>query len=624
MNQHSQDIVQRDSHELTTSTPISHLAQGSMFWQPDYLQPSAWLEHLPALFWLVEALHPGRCMTLGVHQGAAHFAVCQAVSRLRLDARCYGVQPSDALDEAATTDYQAVREYHARHYSGISRLIDTTPQAALEQFGKGSLDLVVFNLPAETDNIVSLMDLAVSRLSARGVIVLPQVEQREPGVRLPELFDRLARQYPAFAFVHGDGMGVVTVDPTPSGTLKNLFEAGEEPASRQVLRDVFQRLGRSCADAMESQRERRRTEQLTLEVEQLEQAHERRAEELETLRHRLSEQDKTHARQQGQQEVRVEMLQEVRDELRAELRELRGRQAAADAGGSEAAEQGSESEQAAMEQQLQELQQERDDTQASLEARFNELAQLTRMLEEQRTQGEEAQAERDRARAECDALGQQLEKTQQEREAANAERERLKAQAAEHKAERDALHKELAEARNSLQQRFAELATLTEMLEDSEKARHEPIAPATPKGVDVHADDSGADELEEHEPEVATAPVPTVGQRNPDTSTGQPGSIYQNDPQRLAQDIALLEQSDWFDADWYLKRYPDIAKHRRFSREPLLHYLLHGGFEGRNPGPDFDSRFYLQRYADVRKRGTNPLVHYLRYGQQEQRQAREE
>ncbi|WP_311950124.1 class I SAM-dependent methyltransferase [Halomonas piscis] len=592
MNQHSQDIVQRDSHELTTSTPIGYLAQGSMFWQPDYLQPSAWLEHLPALFWLVEAVQPSRCMTLGVQQGAAHFAMCQAVSRLRLDARCYGVQPRDALDEAATADFQAVRDYHARHYSGVSRLMNTAPQAALEQFGKGSLDLVVFNLPAETDNTASLMELAVSRLSARGVIVLPGIERREPGARLPELFDRLAQQYPAFAFVHGDGMGVVTVDPAPSGTLKNLFEAGETPASRQVLRDVFQRLGRSCADAVEAQQARQRTEQLAREVEQLEQAHERRAEELETLRHRLSEQDKTHARQQGQQEARVEMLQEARDDLRAELRDLLARKTAANDSDSAAAERGSE--QAALEQQLEEMQQERDDTQASLEARFNELAQLTRMLEEQRTQGEEAQAERDEARVECEAL-----------------------------------RKELAEVRNSLQQRFAELATLTEMLEDSEKdsekkARHALTAPTTSKDAETHAGDPPDDELEESDPDVATAPVPAIGQRDPEASMGQSGSIYQNDPQRLAQDIALLQESDWFDADWYLKRYPDIAKHRRFSREPLLHYLLHGGFEGRNPGPDFDSRFYLQRYADVRKRGTNPLVHYLRYGQQEQRRVRDE
>lgn len=42
----------------------------------------------------------------------------------------------------------------------------------------------------------------------------------------------------------------------------------------------------------------------------------------------------------------------------------------------------------------------------------------------------------------------------------------------------------------------------------------------------------------------------------------------------------LLSATDWFDADWYLARYPDIA---RAGINPLVHFIEHGQKEGRLP-----------------------------------------
>jgi len=53
--------------------------------------------------------------------------------------------------------------------------------------------------------------------------------------------------------------------------------------------------------------------------------------------------------------------------------------------------------------------------------------------------------------------------------------------------------------------------------------------------------------------------------------------------------------------------------------DPVVHYLHHGGFEGRNPGPCFDSAFYLACYPDVRTSGLNPLVHFILHGKKEGR-----
>lgn len=71
-----------------------------------------------------------------------------------------------------------------------------------------------------------------------------------------------------------------------------------------------------------------------------------------------------------------------------------------------------------------------------------------------------------------------------------------------------------------------------------------------------------------------------------------------------------------FDADWYLASYPDVAAK---NGDPLEHYLTHGAYENRKPGPNFDAPFYLDFYADVAASGENPVVHYIKNGRAEQR-----
>ena len=84
-------------------------------------------------------------------------------------------------------------------------------------------------------------------------------------------------------------------------------------------------------------------------------------------------------------------------------------------------------------------------------------------------------------------------------------------------------------------------------------------------------------------------------------------------------DAALIRESAWFDAAWYLARNPDVADG---LLDPAQHYLDHGAAEGRNPGPNFDTRRYLAAYPDVAASGLNPLLHYLRHGQSEGRAAK--
>jgi GT2 family glycosyltransferase len=71
-----------------------------------------------------------------------------------------------------------------------------------------------------------------------------------------------------------------------------------------------------------------------------------------------------------------------------------------------------------------------------------------------------------------------------------------------------------------------------------------------------------------------------------------------------------------FSVAWYLRANPDVAS---AGVEPLSHYLLRGSAEGREPHPLFQGRWYLERYPDVARARVNPLVHFVSHGAAERR-----
>ena len=80
----------------------------------------------------------------------------------------------------------------------------------------------------------------------------------------------------------------------------------------------------------------------------------------------------------------------------------------------------------------------------------------------------------------------------------------------------------------------------------------------------------------------------------------------------VAKDMyKLLKRSKYFDAKWYLKQYPDVAKS---GMSPARHYLEYGWRENRNPGPKFNTNFYMKTYLDVKSATMCPLVHYETIG----------
>ncbi|MEL6362220.1 MAG: hypothetical protein AAFR21_14165 [Pseudomonadota bacterium] len=84
----------------------------------------------------------------------------------------------------------------------------------------------------------------------------------------------------------------------------------------------------------------------------------------------------------------------------------------------------------------------------------------------------------------------------------------------------------------------------------------------------------------------------------------------------FADQMASLGETEIFDAAWYLTTYPDVLES---GLSPKEHYVRSGAFEGRNPGPHFDSMDYYIANPDVAEAGWPALVHYVQHGRKDGR-----
>ena len=84
----------------------------------------------------------------------------------------------------------------------------------------------------------------------------------------------------------------------------------------------------------------------------------------------------------------------------------------------------------------------------------------------------------------------------------------------------------------------------------------------------------------------------------------------------FAIQVALIDSSDLFERDWYLKTYPNVANS---GGDPLEHYIHHGASEWLDPNRLFDTTWYYATNPELRLMAINPLVHYILAGAAENR-----
>ena len=217
---------------------------------------SAWHEHIPFGMFLVEILRPEVIVELGTYSGESYCAFCQAVKKLNLNARCFGVDTWKGDLHTGFYGSEVLEFLQAHHdplYGSFSRLIQCTFDEALAHFADGTVALLHIDGCHTYEDVKHDFESWLPKLSQRGVVLFHDTNVRERGFGVWRLWSELRLLYPSFEFVHGHGLGILGVGKDQPKRLRELYEYSDEETAR--TRDLFFRLGhvltekRAFADA---------------------------------------------------------------------------------------------------------------------------------------------------------------------------------------------------------------------------------------------------------------------------------------------------------------------------------------------------------------------------------------
>lgn len=81
---------------------------------------------------------------------------------------------------------------------------------------------------------------------------------------------------------------------------------------------------------------------------------------------------------------------------------------------------------------------------------------------------------------------------------------------------------------------------------------------------------------------------------------------------KIQELIPYVKNNTLFDEEYYKKQCINLEK-----LSPIEHYLIYGWRNSLNPSDKFDNDFYIEYHPKLRKIQLNPLIHYMKYGKNE-------
>ncbi|HEX4375374.1 MAG TPA: class I SAM-dependent methyltransferase, partial [Puia sp.] len=212
---------------------------------PLYMAPSAWVEHIPFAFSLIEKLRPKLIVELGVHYGVSYFSFCQAVKLNSLNATCYAVDNWKGDEHAGFYDetiFELVKTYNSEHYAEFSYLLKCNFDEALTYFEDKSIDLLHIDGLHTYEAVKYDFEAWLPKLSENAVVLFHDISVREKGFGVFRLWEELVARFPSFAFTHGYGLGVLLIGKNHSKEILSIISQNEEH-NISLIRNYFHRLG---------------------------------------------------------------------------------------------------------------------------------------------------------------------------------------------------------------------------------------------------------------------------------------------------------------------------------------------------------------------------------------------
>jgi len=214
----------------------------SFFWTPDYLAVSAWMEHIPFAFWIVEVWKPKIIVELGVHNAVSYFSFCQAVKRLNLDSTCWGIDIWTGDEHAGFYQeevFDKVKDYNQKEYSRFSTLIRSTFDEAHDYFIDGSIDCLHIDGLHTYEAVKHDFATWFPKLAKNAIVIFHDINVRERNFGVFKLWEELKQQYNHFQFDFGHGLGIIAIGDVFPKEIRTLLANSSDMEYYIFLRNFF-------------------------------------------------------------------------------------------------------------------------------------------------------------------------------------------------------------------------------------------------------------------------------------------------------------------------------------------------------------------------------------------------
>jgi GT2 family glycosyltransferase len=224
-----------------------------IFWSPERSVFSAWTQHVPFAFWLAGALRPSVLVELGTFSGMSYCAFCQAVDRLGLATRAHAVDTWAGDEHGGSYGeevFQSLGAHNAARYAGFSTLVRATFDQAVAGFGDGSIDLLHIDGLHTYEAVRHDFETWRAKLAPGAVVLFHDTNVRDRGFGVWRFWQEVRSLGPSFEFLHGNGLGILSLGAPHTPELQALFDTGSDESALAAVRTVFARLGAGIEDRM--------------------------------------------------------------------------------------------------------------------------------------------------------------------------------------------------------------------------------------------------------------------------------------------------------------------------------------------------------------------------------------
>lgn len=241
----SLSAMEQNPAQAAISGPLSSRA---LFWRPRYIAETPFAYHLPFTFWLADMARPTRVMAVGMVDGQSYFAVCQALDKLNISAMCTGFgewgNVADDEDGVIRKVPDALMAQNRDHYEDFSKLRPRTAIAALKPVEDHTLDLLIVNLAADLGDCDLFFDLALRKLSERGIILIHDLQASHGDAQKAAALELQRQAHQTIRFGDDDdGVLVLLVGNQQDDRLTHFADMKTGSAEFNTVQAVFHQLG---------------------------------------------------------------------------------------------------------------------------------------------------------------------------------------------------------------------------------------------------------------------------------------------------------------------------------------------------------------------------------------------